>query len=568
MISALPKARNIAVVVVAMGVALMAASCTFLATSGRCSANADCAARSPNATCVDGACVMASSADKDGGIVGDCKLNAECIARLGEYSICEKTKLTCVKLLSTDCSKVYGDYKNDRAIYVGTMFKQGDTSGDLGASPDALAAIELAFDELKNARGGLPDPAGGTSRPIVTVECNQTQDAVRAARHLTREVRVPAILGASTSYVTIQVATQATIEDGVFLLSPYASSPGLSTLEDKNLVWRTYPSDAFQAAAIPKLVDEIVASPNFTTPRAARPGGTPTRVGVVFKDDTYGQGLRDIILAKLRFNGKSATQNQADGTLKLFSYPNTDDPAFATYDFTEVATKVIATAQPFDILMVLGTSESVAVLSYAESHWSGDALPYYILPDGVASSSKLSIAIDNIVTGGTVDSKNIRKRIRGTIINNFSGPVFDAFSLRFKGNAINGSNAYDAAYLLMYGMYAGGTKPITGAGLAESMAKLQGPGPNVEVGANGLSTAIQALTNGAITLTGTAGNLTYDLKTGDVTAATAAVWCLGVDAQGKARLVPQTGETYSVTDDVLSGSFPDKPTGPDPCSFR
>lgn len=519
---------------------------------------------------MEGACVASATVDagnvEGGTVTGDCTTTQECVDRLGEFSICEKTKMRCEKLLSTDCSKVYGDYKNDNAIFVGTMFKQGDTSGDLGASPDALAAIELAFDELKNARGGLPTPGGGPSRPIVAVECNQTQDAVRAARHLTRDVRVPAILGASTSYVTIQIATQTTIEDGTFLLSPYASSPGLSTLEDKGLVWRTYPSDAFQAAAIPKLVDEIVVNPNFTTPRAARPSQTPIRIGVVFKDDTYGQGLRDIILSKLRFNGKSATQNQTDGTLKLFSYPNTDDPAFATYDFTEVATKVITA--PFDILMILGTSESASILSYAESHWSGDALPYYILPDGVASSSKLSIAIDNIVTGGTVDSKNIRKRIRGTIINNFSGPVFDAFSLRFKGNAINGSNAYDAAYLLMYAAYASGNKPLTGAGLAEAIGKLQGPGPNVEVGANGLSTAIQALANGAITLTGTAGDLKYDLTSGDLVAANAAVWCLGVDSQGKARLVQQSGQTYSVTSDALSGTFPDKPTGPDPCNFR
>jgi branched-chain amino acid transport system substrate-binding protein len=565
----LHAARGAVAIITAGVVAFVLASCSLLVEGGRCSSDGDCKARSASAVCSSGACVQATASQGDGGGTdagpgGDCTKNAECIERLGEYAICEKTRFTCVRLLSPDCTRVYGEYKNDRALYVGTLLKQGDTAGDLGASPDALLAIELAFDEFKNTRGGLPDPAGGTSRPLVAVECNTTQDVVRAAKHLADDVRVPAIIGAASSYVTIQAATQVTIQSGVFLISPYASSPGLTTLDDKGLVWRTYPSDALQARAVPKLVDEIAASPGFTGPRAPR---TSVRIGIVYKDDTYGQGLRDIILDRLRFNGKSANTNLNEGALKLFPYPNTEDPVNANYDFTKVTTQVISEPNPFDIVMLLGTSEAVNVFSYTESHWPNAVLPFYIMPDGIASTPKLSTAIENIVNGGTTDSKSLRKRIRGTIVNVFNGPVFDAFSLRFTGNAINGSNAYDAAYVVAYGLYAIGAKPITGANLASAMTKLHAPGITLDVGSNDIPRAVQGLLAGNVTLNGTAGKLDFDLATGDVFATGAAVWCLGVDAKGKPRLVTQTGETYSAADDKLIGSFPAGGAS-DPCGFN
>jgi branched-chain amino acid transport system substrate-binding protein len=399
----------------------------------------------------------------------------------------------------------------------------------------------------------------------VAVECNQTQDAVRATKHLANDVRVPAIIGAATSYVTIQAATQAAIESGVFMISPYASSPGLTTLDDKGLVWRTYPSDALQAIAVPKLVEELIASTSFKAPRAPR---TSVRIGLVYKDDTYGQGLRDIILARLQFNGKTAKENQTDGTLKIYAYPNTEDPTNANYDFTDVTTKIISEPNPADVLMILGTSEAVNVFSYAESHWPNAVLPYYIMPDGIASAPKLATAIDDVVTGGTTDSKGLRKRIRGTIVNVFNGPVFDAFSLRFSGNAVNGSNAYDAAYVVAYALYANGAKPMTGQNLASAMSRLVAPGASVDVGSNDIAKATQSLLTGNVVLNGTAGKLTFDLATGDNVSATgAAVWCLGVDGKGKARLVTETGETYSASDDKLVGSFPEGGAF-DPCGFN
>jgi branched-chain amino acid transport system substrate-binding protein len=565
-----PSFRRFGLILALAGLVLLA-SCSVLVTGGRCATDGDCAGRSVAAVCLTGACVAKAVAvggsDGGGSAVRSCNTNSECAARLGdEMAVCEKVGFTCVKLTSEDCTKVRGDWKNDRAIYVGTLFKQGASAGDPGASPDALAAIELAFDEIKNDKGGLPSTDGGPARPLVAVECNQTQDAVRAARFLSEQVRVPAILGAASTYVTIQVASQVTVPSGTFLISPYASSPGLTTLDDKGLVWRTYPSDALQARAVPLLVNEILASPSFTTARAPR---TKFRIGVVYKQDNYGEGLRDIILARLAFNGQSATANLADGALKLFPYPNTEDPAYANYDFTEVAAKVVTEAQPFDLLMLLGTSEVADVFTYAESHWPSAVLPYYVMPDGIASSRKLATAIFNVVDGVTITSKSVRRRIRGTIVNRFTGPLFEDFSLKFApNNAVNGANAYDAAYVVAYALYGVGDAPLTGANVAKAMSKLVGPGDTKRVGPADLTAVLQGIGAGGVSLEGTSGRLDFDLATGDVKATGASVWCLGEDDGGDAILVPSTGQTYDAVGDKLVGTFPDAPSGSDPCRFK
>ena len=59
-----------------------------------------------------------------------------------------------------------------------------------------------------------------------------------------------AIIGPIFSESVIEVAEKVTIDRGVFLISPTASSKELSSLSDKGLVWRTISSDIYQASAL------------------------------------------------------------------------------------------------------------------------------------------------------------------------------------------------------------------------------------------------------------------------------------------------------------------------------
>ena len=53
-----------------------------------------------------------------------------------------------------------------------------------------------------------------------------------------------ALMGADCSGVTGAVATNVAVPNGVVMISPSATSPGLTDLEDKGLFFRTAPSDA------------------------------------------------------------------------------------------------------------------------------------------------------------------------------------------------------------------------------------------------------------------------------------------------------------------------------------
>ena len=51
-------------------------------------------------------------------------------------------------------------------------------------------------------------------------------------------------MGADCSGVTGAIASNVAVPNGVVMISPSATSPGLTTLDDKGLFFRTAPSDA------------------------------------------------------------------------------------------------------------------------------------------------------------------------------------------------------------------------------------------------------------------------------------------------------------------------------------
>jgi branched-chain amino acid transport system substrate-binding protein len=74
--------------------------------------------------------------------------------------------------------------------------------------------------------------------------------------------------------VTIRTTTDVTIPAGVLALSPSATSPAITGLNDRGLVWRTAPSDEIQAEALAKLLQLTEAAlkmpPTAGMPAASR----------------------------------------------------------------------------------------------------------------------------------------------------------------------------------------------------------------------------------------------------------------------------------------------------------
>jgi len=106
---------------------------------------------------------------------------------------------------------------------------------------------------------------------------------------------VTAIVGAFCTGATIGAATAAGIPGGVVMISPSASAPALTTLEDNDLVFRTTPSDAFQGV---KMADLLIQK------------GIKD-VAVTYVNNDYGKGLADVFVATFTAAGGTVSANVA-----------------------------------------------------------------------------------------------------------------------------------------------------------------------------------------------------------------------------------------------------------------
>ena len=177
---------------------------------------------------------------------------------------------------------------------------KGGIRGDITGPIEALAgpivkAAQQAFDDV-NAQGGILDGK------VVAVTGDSACDpsvAGPAADKLVNTDQVVGIVGAFCTGATIGAATAAGIPGGVVMISPSATAPALTTLDDKDLVFRTAPSDAFQGV---KLADLLIQK------------GIKS-VALTYVNNDYGKGLADVFKATYTKDGGtiSADVSHEDG---------------------------------------------------------------------------------------------------------------------------------------------------------------------------------------------------------------------------------------------------------------
>ena len=150
-----------------------------------------------------------------------------------------------------------------------------DRSGSLAELGDVISVgVELAVQHINEA-GGV------NGRDVVLVsgdtKVNPTQ-GVEEARRLVEVEGVQAIVGAISSTVTLAVAESVIGPSGVVMITPSASSPALSTSNDNDFLFRSAPSDVAKGVILAAL---------------AREEGLDN-VGLLYRDDAYGQGLAEV----------------------------------------------------------------------------------------------------------------------------------------------------------------------------------------------------------------------------------------------------------------------------------
>ena len=488
---------------------------------------------------------------------GDCTTNQECTDRLSQAGLgdagsagnsvvaaaCIKSPIPhCVKLLSEDCDGITGDYRDDRAIFLGSLFSTKGTTAATNLPRQQSAALGI---EQINAVGGVPD--GSTSanpRPLVMVSCDESTNLVRAATHLVTDLHVPAIVGPNTSQDTLDVSTKVTVPGGTVVMSPTGVASSIAGLSDNDLTWLMVPSDVQRA---PLMIDQIgVLETTLKADRAKQ----SINLGIVFRNDALGIGTRTA-LNDLKINGQSLAN-----AVNLNNHVQIDPYNGADADQHVLITKYLSFLP--DIIVMAGTAEAITkVMVPLEAQWpTGADRPHYVLID--------STKVPELLTAVT-SNDDLRHRVRGTGItpgpsgkdtpaDTFTGFQVD-YNVRFGASAtISGMGpAHDAAYAIGLALAATRTEPVSGTSIAHGLRKLAGGASKLTTTGPNVLPAFQKLGAGEkITAVGTFGMLDWDAN-GAVQGGTLEMWCIGGPTTKPAY--GSSGLFFDIKTQTKSGSY-------------
>ena len=230
------------------------------------------------------------------------------------------------------------------STYTGSLAEFGPVTED---------AVRLAIAHV-NAAGGV------WGRPVELVTGDTGADAnlaVEEARRLIEIEGVHAIVGPLTSGNTIAVSDAVSAASGVPIISPSATSPQLSLLQDNGFTFRSTVSDAAQGPVLAQLaVDEGYS-----------------RLGVVFINDPYGQGLHDAFLDAYggQVSGVGFAQGQASYLAELRAAADGGGQALVVIAFPVEAEIIIREALENDLfsrfLFVDGTRSQDLVDAFPDA---------------------------------------------------------------------------------------------------------------------------------------------------------------------------------------------------------
>jgi branched-chain amino acid transport system substrate-binding protein len=491
-----------------------------------------------------------TSAKLPEGGAGECSTNQACIDKfVGDAgasqlddgvvaAVCVRPAGKCVRLRSEDCQTITGDFRNDDAIVIGSLFATvgAQAATNLSRQQSAMLAVEQI-----NAAGGIPSKdSSSAGRPLVLVSCNSSAKAERAGEHLVDDLHVPAIVGPNTSQDTLDLSSNLTIAKGTVMMTPTAVASSITALLDDDLTWLMVPSDVQRAALMIQQIGELEKAIK------ADRGAATVRVGVAFRNDALGIGTRTS-LNDLVINGKGiADAVNLGNNLRIDPY----DPASPDQKSVVEAQAKFAP----DIVVLAGTAEAISqVLVPLEKAWDDSKpRPQYVLIDSTKVPELLDAATD----------EDLRRRVRGTgiVSGPTSQPVFDAFSieykLRWQGSSTTTSGmgpSYDAAYAIAFALAATSDEPVSGKAVARGLRRLAGGTTTIEVQSTKIRAAFQALVGGGkIKAIGTFGPLEWD-QNGAVRGGTLEMWCVGM-SNGKPAY-GGSGLTYDIATQQFAGSY-------------
>ena len=273
--------------------------------------------------------------------------------------------------------------------------------------PPIADGAKLALSQV-NAAGGV---LGGKTLELVTADttCVDATKASDAADRLVNVEKVVAIVGAQCSGSTIASANGVAVPAGVAMISPASTSPALSTLDDKDLVFRTAPSDAYQGGVLSRLI----MSKGIKS------------VALTYVNNDYGKGFANAFAAAFEADGGKITANEA----------HEDSKADYRAEIGSLA------SSGGDALVILAYGDGSGQTITRQALESGD-FDKFFGGDGMVSSGFIK------AMGNALDGKFVM-----TNPGSSGGVSTDMFNKAAEAAKVNAkspfvSNSYDAAFIL------------------------------------------------------------------------------------------------------------------------
>lgn len=280
-------------------------------------------------------------------------------------------------------------------------------------TPGMAGGAELAMKEVSDSGALL----GGSKVVPVRADgtCVDAAAAQAAAERLITSDKVNAIMGSDCSGVTTAILQNVAMPNGIVMISPSATSPALSDIEDDGLFFRTAPSDARQGQILAEVMkDRGVKSAALT-----------------YTNNDYGKGLAESIKANVEGMGGTITITAAHEDGK-----------------GDYSAEVGALAQAGgDVLIVAGYLDQGGK-GIIQAALDSGAFDTFVLPDGMIGDS-LPAAIGDDLNGSFGTLPGTDSPGAATY-----AEMIDAAGIK-AGPYV--SESYDAAALLMLAMQAAGS---------------------------------------------------------------------------------------------------------------
>jgi branched-chain amino acid transport system substrate-binding protein len=276
------------------------------------------------------------------------------------------------------------------------------------------AGAELAMAEV-TASGLLL--GGATVTPVrADTGCIDNALATSGAERLILSDGVSGLIGGDCSGVTGAILSNVAIPNGMVMISPSATSPALSTVEDQGLFFRTAPSDAREG----QIMSDILLERGYGS------------VALTYTNNDYGKGLADAF----------QTAYEAAGGIVTISASHEDGKA-------DYSAEVGALASAGGDIMVVAGYLDQGGLGIIRGALDTGAFDKFVLPGGMIGDSIID-NLGNELNGsfGQIAGSGSDGAMKIQALGDANG---------FDGSSPYTPESYDAAALFMLAMQAAGS---------------------------------------------------------------------------------------------------------------